>query len=84
MSQPASFDRPRDGETVLSCKHLDRNPVPIYVGSRGSGIGAYVHTSQAGSFWVRWVCLCGWCDIRRRLMGRSPLKMASMRARWQE
>jgi hypothetical protein len=83
MSQPASFDRPRDGETVLSCKHLTRVQVPLYVGD-SNGLGIYVHTQQAGSFWVRWVCLCRWCNAWRRLLRRTPVKAASMRARWQE
>ncbi len=84
MSQPASFDAPRDGETVLCCRHHKRTRVLHYVGDK-HGIGIWVKTETAtgfGSFWVRWVCLCRWCELWRRIRRRGPAEMAKCKAEW--
>ena len=81
MSQPASFDMPRDGETVLCCRHTSRKLVLHYVGDE-HGIGMWIKTETAGSFWVRWICLCRWCDLLRRLRRREPVAAAGYKSEW--
>ncbi len=81
MSQPASFDKPREGELVLVCPHPRRRLVSIYVGDE-YGIGMFIKTAEVGDFWIRWVCLCWWCNFWRWLRRRSPVEAATHRAEW--
>ena len=81
MSQPASFDAPRDGETVLCCGHVRRKQVLSYVGDE-HGLGIWIKTEKAGSFWVRWICLCRWCNWWRRIRRWPPLAAAKFKSEW--
>lgn len=83
-----AFFAPSKGEIVVACKHLYREATPIFVGqldTRGkpTGIGLWVKTSSAGQFWVRWVCLCRWCNLWRKLRRWPPIRMATVRAMWE-
>jgi hypothetical protein len=81
LSQPASFNEPRDQETVLSCKHITRKLKTFYVGDK-NGLGMFIRSKQAGDFWVRWIVLCWWCNLWRWLLRREPLAAASCKSAW--
>lgn len=81
MSQPASFNEPRDGETVLCCTHPTRILKTFYVGDK-NGLGMFIRSKAAGDFWIRWIVLCRWCDWWRRLRRKEPLDAATCRSKW--
>jgi hypothetical protein len=96
MSQPASFDQPRPGETVLSCRHINAKSgrQQFFVGDRDkqgtpTGLGTWVKTrDDPEGFYVRWVSLCSRCaaELKRKREtqpARTPIQMASLAVIWQ-
>ena len=88
MSQPASFDMPRPGETILACSHSTNwKRRQYFVGHKDktgkpTGLGAWVRLqSNPDGLWVRWVSLCGWCRLRR--LFRSPFRLCTRSMLWQ-
>ena len=99
MSQPASFDKPRPGETILACPHdLKWKRRLFFIGDirdgKPTGLGSYVQCRWPGTgkpedrpiegLWVRWVALCWSCDLWRRVWKQYPLRMAKREVLWGE
>ena len=93
MSQPASFDRPSPGETVLACPHNTRkNRRQFFVGDTrldGSptGLGAWVKTKdKPEGLYVRWVSLCSRCVAanEKDANKKTPIQMATRAVLWQK
>ncbi len=92
MSQPASFDMPRPGETILACPHnTKRGRRSFFVGSKDAsdkptGLGAWVKTKhQPEGLWVRWVSLCARCAAanEKDVNKKTPIQMATRAVIWQ-
>ena len=99
MSQPASFDQPREGETILACPHdLKWKRKLFFIGDiregKPTGLGRYVQRRSPGTgnpedrpiegIWVRWVSLCWFCDLWRRVRKQEPMHMAKREVLWGE
>lgn len=88
MSQPASFDKPRDGETVLACPHLlGWKHKLFFVGDirdgKPTGLGLYVRRrSTDEGIWVRWVVLCWWCRLIQWLRRKDPIAKVRREMVW--
>lgn len=90
MSQPASFDQPRPGETILACKHnYKRGRVQIFVGNRGpdgkpTGLGTWVKTKQnPDGLYVRWLSLCARCHHNMTTQYLPPFSLAAREMVWE-
>lgn len=84
MSQPASLKFPRDGETVLACRHDWRwKRKPFYIG-HSSGLGALIKMANGEQWFIRWVVLCWRCRLSRWLLRRRPLQFAKRALVWGE
>jgi hypothetical protein len=88
MSQPASFDQPRDGETVLACPHDSKWKRKLFfVGDirdgKPTGLGLFVRRRATDEgIWVRWVVLCWWCSWRRARKRQEPVHRAKCEMIW--
>jgi uncharacterized C2H2 Zn-finger protein len=97
MSQPASFDKPRDGETVLACPHrFEWKRKAFYIGhvqdGQPTGLGRYVRRRLSGirhlddqpneGIWVRWIVLCAWCRFWRWVRRQDPIEGARREIVW--
>ncbi len=88
MSQPASLKEPRDGETVLACKH-DRpwKMKAVFVGhydteGNPTGLGMLVTGPSGVQTFIRWVVLCWACRVRRWVSRKKLLQLAAREAIW--